>query len=109
MKKLLPLFLLAVIVLGCASSSTMSPTAYRTRTFTSSYAATFESAVDYLSERGYRITKSDLTAGIIETDYREGAGWAEAFPGDKRAKVRGEVVQISEQEAKRKRWCVPRA
>ncbi len=87
------------ILMGCAGSSTIT-SQYRLRILQASFENVFESTVDYLEERGFVIRKADLTFGTIETDFREGAGWAGRSMADKRAKVAAKVTKVSENEVK---------
>ena len=97
-KNTINIFTLLVLI-GCAGSS-MTTSKYRSRVFTASYENTFESTVDYFQERGFQINKANLSSGDIETDYREGAGWATRSMTNRRAKVTGKVIQVSDQETK---------
>lgn len=95
------LFYVSVLLLliGCAGSS-MTPTQYRYRVWQNSYENIFESTVDYLEERGFPIKKAELATGTIETDFREGAGWATSSLADRRAKVNAKVVKMNDTESK---------
>ena len=88
-----------LFLIGCAGS-TMAPTQYRYRVFTASYENTFESTVDYFEERGFKIKKANLSTGDIETEFREGAGWANRSMAEKRAMVKAKVFNVSDQETK---------
>lgn len=95
MNKRMTFALLCLIAIGCAGTG-MQSTQNKMRTISADYDSTFEAVQSYIKERGFSILKADKAKGQIESHYREGAGWAEGFTGDKRAKVLARVTKVSE-------------
>lgn len=93
--KVLGAVLALLIASACAStSSQMVATENRMRTIPVEYDRTFSAVASYIKERGFELMRSDRAKGVIETRYREGAGWGRAFTGDRRAKVIAHIRKI---------------
>ncbi|MCA9741677.1 MAG: hypothetical protein H6695_15020 [Deferribacteres bacterium] len=95
MKKWIQMTVLVLLAAGCAGTG-MQVTENKKRSIAADYDSTFEAVQGYIQERGFSIMKADKVKGQIESQYREGAGWAEGFTGDKRAKVIARVTKVDE-------------
>ena len=95
MKQVVLFALLLALLCSCAATSTnMVATENRMRTIPVDYNRVFGAVESYVKERGFEIMRRDPAKGVIETRYREGAGWGTGFTGDKRAKVIAHVNKI---------------
>lgn len=89
-----------VLLYACAGSQGLSVNA-RSQTIEAGYDQTFQAVVDYISQRGFEFRQADKESGVIESEYRDGAGWGDAIsPGDRRARVAARVTRDGENAAK---------
>lgn len=95
LKRMTLMLSLSLFVIGCAGTSTNSSTTQnRMRDIPVDFQRTFKAAESYFKERGFSIMKMDEKKGVIESHYREGAGWGEGFAGDKRMKTIARLKKI---------------
>ncbi|HDL19057.1 MAG TPA: hypothetical protein ENH29_08380 [Bacteroidetes bacterium] len=97
----LALFFLPFL-LACAGTGGHESTGYgQAKVIDVPFTKLVRATADYLSNRGYRVIISDLDNGIIKTDYRSGAGWAQrGSRGERRAKVEAKIERIDDTHSK---------
>lgn len=96
MRRFILFIALTTLAIGCASTGTNTTTQNRMRTIPVDFMHTFKATESYIQERGFTIMKTDEAKGLIESHFREGAGWGEGFTGDKRAKVIAKLKKVDE-------------
>ena len=102
MKRRKWLALLIPLFLACAGTGGHELTSYgQAKVIDVKFETLVRATASYLSDRGYRVIISDMENGIIKTDYRAGAGWAQrGSRGERRAKVEAKIEHIDDTHSK---------